>query len=51
MRNVPDARILTLNLILPNPDDPDCGNICRNLTFPDDVYEQIQEYREQQATS
>ena len=37
--------------ILPNPDDPDCGNIYRNLTFPDHVYEQIQEYREQKAAT
>src|ERR1700761_2016183 len=24
--------------ILPQPDDPDCGNLYRNLKFPDDVY-------------
>jgi hypothetical protein len=37
--------------ILPNPDDPDCGNVYRSLTFPDHVYEHIAEYREQKAAS
>ena len=35
--------------ILPNPDDPDCGNVYRNLKFPQSVYEHIQEYHEQKA--
>lgn len=35
--------------ILPNPDDPDCGNVYRNLKFPDKVYEHIQEYQEEKA--
>ncbi len=35
--------------ILPNPDDPDAGNVYRDLTFPDHVYEHIQEYREHKA--
>lgn len=35
--------------ILPNPEDPDCGNVYRDLTFPDDVYEHIAEYREARA--
>lgn len=35
--------------ILPNPDDPDCGNVYRNLKFPDSVYEHIQEYQEEKA--
>jgi hypothetical protein len=30
--------------ILPNPEDPDCGNLYRNLKFPDAVYEHIEEY-------
>src|SRR4051794_40596240 len=33
--------------ILPNPDDPDCGNVYRNLKFPQKVYEHIQEYQEE----
>jgi hypothetical protein len=32
--------------IIPNPDDPDCGNVYRDLTFPDEVYDHIAEYRE-----
>lgn len=35
--------------ILPNIDDPDCGNVYRNLKFPDKVYEHIQEYQEEKA--
>ncbi len=30
--------------ILPNPDDPDCGNVYRTLKFPEEVYEHIQGY-------
>ncbi len=37
--------------IIPNPDDPDSGNLYRDLQFPDHVYEHIQEYREQKAES
>lgn len=37
--------------ILPNPDDPDSGNVYRDLQFPDHVYEHIQEYREQKAAA
>ena len=39
--------------IIPNPDDPDSGNVYRDLQFPEHVYEHIQEYydRKQQATS
>ena len=33
--------------ILPHPDDPDCGNLYRNLKFPDHVYEHIGHYQEQ----
>ena len=33
--------------ILPHPQDPDCGNLYRNLTFPDAIYNHIGHYREQ----
>ncbi len=33
--------------ILPHPDDPDCGNLYRNLKFPDDIYEHIGHYQEE----
>jgi hypothetical protein len=36
-------------LIILNPDDPDDGNVYRDLTFPDGVYEDIEEYHEQKA--
>ncbi len=35
--------------IVPNPDDPDAANVYRDLRFPDDVYERIEEYHEQKA--
>jgi len=35
--------------ILPNADDPDAGNVYRDLRFPDGVYEDIAEYHEQKA--
>jgi len=35
--------------ILENPDDPDAGNVYKDLQFPDDVYEHIGEYREAKA--
>lgn len=35
--------------IIPDPDDPDAGNVYRDLNFPDHVYEHIQEYREHKA--
>jgi hypothetical protein len=35
--------------IIQNPDDPDSGNVYRDLTFPDGVYEDIEEYHEQKA--
>lgn len=34
--------------ICPNPDDPDSCNLYRELTMPQDVIEDIEEYREQQ---
>ncbi len=33
--------------ILPAPDDPDCGNLYRNLKFPDAVYKHIGHYQEE----
>ncbi|WP_263380315.1 hypothetical protein [Granulicella paludicola] len=33
--------------ILPNPEDPDCGNLYRNLKFPEEVYEHIGQYQEE----
>lgn len=35
--------------ILPHPNDPDCGNVYRNLKFPQSVYEHIQEYQEEKV--
>lgn len=35
--------------ILPDPEDPDCGNVYKDLKFPDGVYEHIEEYYEQKA--
>ena len=35
--------------ICPNPDDPDACNVYKELTFPDELYEDIQEYREEKA--
>ena len=35
--------------ILPNADDPDAGNVYRDLTFPDGVYQDIEAYHEQKA--
>ena len=37
--------------ILPNPEDPDCGNLYRNLKFPDAVYDHIGHYQEQKANA
>lgn len=35
--------------ILPDVEDPDCGNVYRNLKFPDSIYEHIEHYQEQKA--
>ncbi|MBM7114568.1 hypothetical protein [Archangium primigenium] len=35
--------------ICPNPEDPDAGNVYKDLEFPEHVYAHISEYREQQA--
>jgi hypothetical protein len=37
--------------ILPKPDDPDCGNLYRNLKFPDSIYSNIEHYQEQKASA
>lgn len=37
--------------ILPHPEDPDCGNLYRNLKFPNSIYEHIEQYQEQKAKS
>lgn len=37
--------------ILPNPQDPDCGNLYRSLKFPDAIYEHIEEYQERKESS
>jgi hypothetical protein len=33
--------------ILPNPEDPDCGNLYRNLKFPTETYDHIGQYQEE----
>lgn len=35
--------------ILPNPEDPDCGNVYKTLRFPKDLYEHIGQYQEEKA--
>jgi DNA primase large subunit len=35
--------------ICPTPDDPDACNIYSDLTFPDDIYESINEYHQERA--
>lgn len=37
--------------IVENPDDPDLGNVYKDLRFPDAVYEHIEHYREQQLAA
>ena len=37
--------------IIPNPDDPDSGNLYKNLKFPDEIYEHIGHYQEAKATA
>ncbi len=37
--------------ICPNPDDPDACNVYNELTFPDELYEDIQEYQEKRQTA
>lgn len=35
--------------IVPNPDDPDSGNVYQDLTFPERVYESISSYNEKKS--
>lgn len=35
--------------IIPNPEDPDSGNVYRELRFPDHVYDNIGEYYEEKV--
>ena len=35
--------------ILPEPQDPDCGNVYRSLRFPSDTYEHIEHYAEEKS--
>ena len=35
--------------ICPNPEDPDACNVYNELQFPDGVYQDIREYREEKA--
>ncbi len=37
--------------ILPNPEDPDCGNLYRNLKFPNEIYDHIEHYQEEKLHS
>ncbi len=37
--------------ILPFPEDPDCGNLYRNLKFPQEIYEHIGDYQEAKMES
>jgi len=36
--------------IISDADDPDAGNVYRDLRFPDGVYERIEEYHERKAS-
>lgn len=37
--------------IIPNPEDPDAGNLYRELQFPQELYDHISEYYEEKAES
>lgn len=37
--------------IIPNPEDPDEGNVYKDLEFPEEVYRHINEYYEHKAAS
>ena len=37
--------------IIPNADDPDCGNIYKNLRFPKELYDHIGHYQEEKSSS
>lgn len=36
--------------ICPTPDDPDSCNVYNELTFPDELYQDIEEYREEKSS-
>ena len=36
--------------ICPNPDDPDACNVYRELDLPDEIFESIQDYREDKVS-
>ncbi len=36
-------------VIIPTPDDPDCGNVYKSLRFPKELYDHIGHYQEQKA--
>ena len=36
--------------ICPNPDDPDACNVYRELDLPDEIFENIQDYRDDKAS-
>jgi hypothetical protein len=36
--------------ICPNPDDPDSCNVYKELDLPDEIFENIQEYREEKTS-
>ena len=36
--------------ICPNPDDPDTCNVYKELDLPDEIFENIQEYREEKVS-
>src|SRR5918911_3510759 len=36
--------------ICPNPDDPDACNVYKDLEFPESVYQNITDYREEKAS-
>lgn len=36
--------------ICPDPDDPDSCNVYQELTFPDSLYQDIEEYREEKSS-
>jgi hypothetical protein len=37
--------------ILPYPEDPDCGNLYRNLRFPESIYGHIEKFHEKKASA
>ena len=37
--------------ICPNPDDPDACNVYKDLQFPDEIYDNINDYHDQKAAA